>query len=443
MSGIISGRKKGVGWHILAIIRIPVILILIFYGSLVIVYCIPSGTMVNNVSKSCDIISREGLYPHAYTDGHRYDNFTVALMLNTALKRKKNPFVAAIQASYCSGVDQIDGLHRAISGEDGDIPYPRYWHGYLIFLKPALVLLNIYQIRLLCQAITLLLLMLICIELKGQFGAFGMWVASALALSWGIYSGMSASVTLPLFPSFVISLAAGIYVLKFCQLRKFESMKLFFVIGGVTVYFDFLDNPILTLGLPLCMLILRMFFAWKDKPEKQSIILTLICCVFWCSGYGIMWASKWLLSLLIFGPSALADVKNAVKFRLGHGEVSEKYRSTPYSAIRKNMMEAGRFRVMILAGIAVACVVFAIILLSFLIRSKRVKVERKIISTCFLLGIVSLFPLAWYAVLNNHSQLHADIIAFRNLILTMFAGLLLLGFLFDCIKRELKKHVKE
>lgn len=443
MSGVTSDRKKGVGWRILAIIRIPVILCLIFYGLLVIVYCIPSRTMVKNVSKSCDIISREGLYPNAYPDGHRYDNFTVALMLNMALKTEKCPFVAAIQSSYCSGVDQIDGLHRAISGEVGDISYPRYWHGYLIFLKPALVFFNIYQIRLICQTITLLLLMLVSIELKWQFGAFGVWVASALALSWGIYSGMSASATLPLFPSFVISLVASIYILKLCQLRKPESMKLFFAIGGITVFFDFLDNPILTLGLPLCMLILKMFFACRDMLKKQSIILVLIGCVFWCSGYGIMWASKWLLSLLIFGPSALIDVKNAAKFRLGQGEVSEKYRSTPYSAICKNMMEAGRFRVMILAGIAVACVVFAIILLLFLIRLKRVKVESKIISTCFLLGIVSLFPFAWYAVLNNHSQLHADIIAFRNLILTMFAGLILLGFLFDCIKRELIKHVKK
>lgn len=436
---ITTDEKKSARWRVLNVIRIPVILFLIFYGSLVIVYCIPSGAMVKNVSKSYDIISREGLYPRAYMDGHRYDNFTVTLMLNMALNTTKSPFIAAIQSSYSSGEDQIDGLRRAISGEDGDIPYPRYWHGYLIFLKPALVFLNIYQIRLLCQTIALLLLMIISIELKGQFGKFGVWVAAALALSWGIYSGMSASATLPLFSSFVISLFAGIYILKFYRLRReSECMKLFFVIGAVTVFFDFLDNPVLTLGVPLCVLILKMFFVGEDKLKKHSIVSALICCASWGGGYGIMWGSKWLLFFLISGPSALNDVKNAAKFRLGRGEDAARYGSTPSSAILKNLMEAGKFRIMILAEIAIICVVFAIILMSLLIRLKRVKAERLIISVCFELGIVSLFPFAWYAVLNNHSQVHADIIAFRNLMLTMFAGLLLLGLLFDCIKKELK-----
>lgn len=69
--------------------------------------------------------------------------------------------------------------------------------------------LNIYQIRLLCQSAILFLLMLAGICLKENFGKFGIYAAFSLAGSFGIYSGVNAAMTLPLFPSFALSLLAA------------------------------------------------------------------------------------------------------------------------------------------------------------------------------------------------------------------------------------------
>lgn len=82
--------KKALISRIANILKIPVILFLSFYFSLVLVYCIPSKLMIKNAEESYNILKHEGLYPDSYADRRSYDNFTVALMINHALNTSRN-----------------------------------------------------------------------------------------------------------------------------------------------------------------------------------------------------------------------------------------------------------------------------------------------------------------------------------------------------------------
>lgn len=430
--------KRTLTSQIISIIKIPIILFLAFYFSLVLVYCIPSKLMTQNVKESYKILKNEGEYPNSYADKQSYDNFTVALMLNNALKTNRNPFSAAIKAERCDGNNQIDALHNAILGKKSEIEYSRYWHGYLVFLKPLLVFLNIYQIRLLSQAAILFLLMLVGICLAETLGRFGIFASFALAGSFGIYSVVNAAMTLPLFPSFALSLLGSIYILKFCKLKTSKVASCFFVFGALTVFFDFLDNPILTLGMPLCFLILKSFYSKSESKDenlfRSPLFVEFVSCVFWGLGYGILWAGKWILAFFVYGIDAFKNAFRAIAFRIGKSAEAVNYPSSPYSAIVTNLKTAGSFRIKLILLIALAVVITGIILF-IILKIKNQKIQ-KILETCLALGIVSLLPFVWYAVLNNHSVIHAGIISFRNLLLTMFSGLVLAEFMIACILKE-------
>ncbi len=260
--------------------------------------------------------------------------------------------------------------------------------------------LNIYQIRLLCQSAILFLLMLAGICLKENFGKFGIYAAFSLAGSFGIYSGVNAAMTLPLFPSFALSLLGSIYVLKFCGLKTSKAASCFFILGALTVFFDFLDNPILTLGIPLCFFILKLFYSKSDLKYKDSCKSPIFAgFVFWGLGYGILWAGKWVLSFFVYGTYAFKNAFGAIALRIGKSAEAANYPSSPYSAIITNLKTAGWFRIKLLLLIALAVVIIGIILLVIL-KIKNHKI-RKISETCVVLGISSLLPFVWYAVLNN------------------------------------------
>lgn len=412
------------------LVKTVVLLLTAFYLLLVLVYCIPSSFMTNNVLESYQIISKEGLYPISYADGHSYDNYTVSIMLNEALNAESNPFVAAIETKYCTGENQIEGLKNALEGEKADDSYFRYWHGYLVFLKPMLVFFNIYQIRLICQIIVLILLMFTGNELKQMFGNNGIWAIIALAISLGMYSGINAAMTLPLFSSFAISLLGSIYILKIYKVKIYDTMIVFFVLGACTVFFDFLDNPILTLGMPLCMLVMKWNFLNKKKKIPSLMKIGFYACFYWGAGYIVLWVAKWILAAVLLGHKSFVSIGNQVAFRLGKGEAAEQYLSTPWMAIQKNITSSGAFLTKSMFGIALVCIICIIIILVlyFKLQLKENFEMMKIIQTVVGFTVISILPFAWYMVLNNHSVIHADFITYRNLLLSMYALLLLVGY---------------
>lgn len=106
---------------------------------LTVVFCIPVNEEM--AAQSEEINSLEGNYPYAnVVSGHGgdiayftgfspivLDNATDARMLLTALQRDASPLIRAM--------DMCD--------------YPRYWHGYVLILRPLLYIMNYGDIRVL------------------------------------------------------------------------------------------------------------------------------------------------------------------------------------------------------------------------------------------------------------------------------------------------------
>ena len=112
------------------------------------VYALPTARMRHNVSISLPYILSEGdRYQWApYHNGTELDGFTDAIMLGNAIYAGSGaPLHDALvnpRMEFTPGDSvPVDSLSRYAQGaEDGrQVTYARYWHGYLVFLKPLLL----------------------------------------------------------------------------------------------------------------------------------------------------------------------------------------------------------------------------------------------------------------------------------------------------------------
>lgn len=109
------------------------------------VYLLPVQLIQQHVEQSIELYKEQGEYPLflSWDYSTRKDNFTDMLMLEkAAYNETKNPFGAALlipSPRYTAHPETIDRHEQVINSEPGDLPQntcARYWHGYLVILKP-------------------------------------------------------------------------------------------------------------------------------------------------------------------------------------------------------------------------------------------------------------------------------------------------------------------
>ena len=117
-------------------------------GSLLLfaVYCIPTEKIIQNVSSGSETFLIEGA-TFDYAPGYKssiLDNVTDAIMLSeTVFSPCQNPFHDAMavpryvyENRATPELSLMAFLYNDTETERHIATYPRYWHGYLIFLKP-------------------------------------------------------------------------------------------------------------------------------------------------------------------------------------------------------------------------------------------------------------------------------------------------------------------
>ena len=106
-------------------VKIFVILIVVFFLSMTLVYCIPTSWIQNNVEKSVEVIENEGEYPMYFFYRHSaiIDEHTDKLMYTSLIQNRDyyNPVQASVSINQ----------------------YPRYWHGYQVILRPLRVIFQV------------------------------------------------------------------------------------------------------------------------------------------------------------------------------------------------------------------------------------------------------------------------------------------------------------
>lgn len=406
---------------ILKYILIYLVLILICFGSLFLTSLIPSSSIKENVSQSADLLKTETNRKIVSIRDRKYmlDNFTDALMINTAFSidstKPVNSFILARKnyipnitqveygdagdelksASKYETLDQVGELYDTVNSDITEsFEYARYWHGYLIFLRPLLLIFDILQIRIilivLFHILALTLLILLYRKINNPF-IIAIWVLGLIAVDYQI-----VGYSLQCAPIFLVMMISCIIITLFKEKIKNNIGLLFFIIGASTSFFDFLTAPIITLGMPLIVYFLIVKEGENKITSKETFFIILKTSFTWLLGYVGIWASKWIITDILYGRGI---VKNAITQFIYRSGGKENF--TIKNTFLRNFHLTDDITV-ILILLSVIYVFIKMILLKY----KKEKIEMSLSSSLPYL-IIAAMPIAWYIVLRNHSYLHA------------------------------------
>ena len=433
---------------ILLLKSIGILLVSVVVGFLLLlcVYMLPTEPIQEHIAQSIDTVRDEGDYPfvHSWIDMWR-DNFTDYLMINHAGYGGDEPLVEkavnvySVNATYqgqrmLPSQKLIVGYTDLVDLEENDITlgrdsYSRYWHGYLVLLKPLLSLLTYDGIRIL-NAVAQTSLLLVALFLMWKKDA--KWLMIPFVLIWALLVPTDTSALLQYSDIYYIYVIGSIVLLQFYdKLKNTNGLYYTFLLLGIaTSYFDFLTYPLVSLGVPLGICL----YLSKDKTIKDGIKQLVLFSAFWTAGYLGMWFCKWLLVSILTDGSIMSVVSEKVGFWTGDtsdlGEHITLWGTT--KLLFGKMIPNPAFLVS-----AAYIVVLAVI--SF-VRKTFSKVQ------FVLYGILALYPFAWFAVISGHSHTHYW---FTNKELVIFMFALMLIFTADHMivkqksgqkKRKKKKH---
>lgn len=382
--------------HIRNILFIFIGMVAAGYLALVCVYALPIGPIQKNVAEAANIVQMEGSHPELVY-GHQdtmLDNLTDSIMLLTARYEGTESIFeeALLNNRYTvNGLMDSEVLAVEAGGEqlDGTISnYGRYWHGYLLYVKPLLMMLNYGQIRYLIGGVQFALLAAVLyLFVKKQKE---MHVIPFLA-AYLFLNPAALSLSLQYFPASVLTMLQFVVILL--NEDKYRNnltrwIYHFFIVGCLIAYFDFLTYPLLTLGMPLVFLL-----AENKKTLKESIIFFIGSCGAWGIGYAAMWGSKWVLGSLMTTENIIADAIGNVLFRVGAGEGEGHI-----SALDVIMKNVGANKLCLLFAVLVFCV--------FVIYGIWKKRKINLMKLNMEILLCALLPFMWYVVISNHSYIH-------------------------------------
>ena len=394
-------------------------------------YCIPTSAMAESAARSTEVLSQEGLYPSPIPGfSLQLDNWTDSLMINQASYSYEHitdsPVIAAMENyryfdEEANGSFELDNLAAYWSSSehnDGSYAsYSRYWHGYLVVLKPLLALgMDLSSIRIL-NAVTQIILIAATISLLmlRHLKRFIIpYIIVLVAIFW------------PLVPLsmqysncfYVMSIGCiGILLAPGYLNRSIFPYAFFAAIGAITSYFDLLTYPLITLGIPLLTFIFRLFSeeAYASIADISKHVVILSFC--WIIGYGGMWIAKWVLASIILGKDIVADAARSASIRTGQADHS----ATILGALGKNFGSLEK------TGVGIPFL--AVLVCSGLYAFASGMPKKKSCSALIPFLIISLMPVIWIAVLSNHSYIH-NWMTYRILAITLgaiLAGVLCVG----------------
>ena len=407
---------------------------------LMLVQLVPGEAVRQNVLKAGAVFEKEGAEPSQeirdrlpdWNESHPnvyptwmipwcnayLDNQTDALMLLTAAYGGGEGIVEkAVMAKreLVEGHTTTQSIIRLAEAEKTgeELPlvtesYPRYWHGYLVFLRPLLALFDYSGIRVILGITeTLLAAATVLVLIRGGRKK---WIPLYLLLWLMSFPAVLAR-------SLQYSCIYLIYTLgDLLILAKWEKWKsgnsliyVFLGLGIAAAYFDLLTYPVAALGIPLVTVFLCRGFV----SGKEDLLCLLKLGAAFALGYAGMWAGKWILTWLIYGPEIFASVTETIAFRTSHsGKGGE-----PISLLSMYVRNLGGF--VLNPGVVLALLIF------FGLVAVRIKRRSFRLQAPLAFSLIALFPFAWLLVTANHAYIHSYFTC-RSFLVTGFALLAML-----------------
>ncbi len=405
---------------LLAYILWVLIAALVGTGLLTAVYLLPADAMANHMDASAEVILREGEYPQLYSwCTSQLDNYTDAIILMNAAYDSGEPAVTQAMAAarphiqgMSTPVDVLEAHYENGIPYDAAEPYYQYWHGYLLFVRPLLLLTDYSGIRILNAVVqtALLALLLVLMVRKGKKRYLLPYLISlAFLMPAALVKSMQ-------FSSCYYILTLGVIAVLLSEKQpEGKDAFVFLFIGIATAYFDFLTYPIATLGIPAAF-----YFVVRHRMSvKEAFCKGVKLCFAWGFGYAAMWAGKWFIGSLITGRNILtiATAKLTERSSLNVA-AGESLLFNMRVALGVNVKAFLRTPAALLLLIAAAAAL-AVLIAGY--KKHRFRVGDMAVSF-FPFVILAVMPLVWYAFTANHSSIHYW---FTNkaLVVSVFAAL--------------------
>ena len=342
-----------------------------------------------------------------------------------------NPIESMLWSKYYQEIKKdvnIDFINVVEKSKEPNTQYLRYWNGCMLVLRPLLTIFNMEQIYLTNKILLSILALILFIRLfiKSKKLAIIFILALILVSSWYVPFCIEYSVT------FYIMIITSLIAIKMDEKNNENSiLKLFFITGIVTIFFDFLTTELLTIFVPLIIiLVLR-----KEKNRLDSTKSTLIFCIkaasLWFFGYCGMWIAKWILASAILRINAFEYVKDSIQLRINGLQGISSYQYLYGHVIGRNF-----YAIPLLYFIntnfykwyiKMAIIIIITFLLLF-INWKKIK-ENKYL---WILSLISITPYIRYLILANHSYRHA-MFTFRDQIITI---MVVLYIIVECLNYD-------
>lgn len=416
---------------------------------LVVTFCLPVESAREHVKESLyemiEIVQDENGDPLRKEIISLKENFTDALMVQNALEKVegKSPLSHAMYAYHYDIRDETEttwlteaSLVKFLKdGTEGLYlrEYSRYWHGYLVILKPLLMCMSWRQVENFLFVLQILLLLIVVgtafYKKKPLLGlgvvvAFlfmkpiRVWISLAMSVCWNIT---------------LIAILMEILFYEKISGKKWQD-EFFLLIGIITAYMDFLTYPIVTLGVPLCVYLMlnsdTVMSPWKRIRQ------TFWMCFSWGAGYIGMWSMKWVVAELTCQAGTLREAIWAVIFRTepldGYGSAFTGVHRTLQSVL--NQYDSDFYAVLFVVLVAAALV--SALWCCVKARNKDWGV------TLLCLAVVALFPFIWLVLTQNHTAIHC-VFTFRIMGVTIMALWCIVVSSIQTIERMRRENIEE
>lgn len=358
------------------------------------IFLLPSERIVQHVEESAHYISREGAYPKLFSwCTSRLDNSTDSIMLLEAADDTQTGIINKALLVYRGMIDEDSSYNALISHYvdhkefEKKVTYGRYWHGYLLYVRPLLEITDYRGIRII-NGMSQLILDLVIIFLLKKSGMKHCIVPYLLMLL----------MLMPIVLAYSLQFSSCFYVFTFASIavlrrkQKKKNTDIVFLLSGIaTAYFDFLTYPAVCFGIPM------IIDLWLDERNNKEKFLSFFTKgVIWCAGYGFMWTSKWVLASLLTDSDIISD---GIKIFLFRTQLESDETVSVISTIHKNI---SRF---ISTPFVYLSALYFIYKLYRIIR-KRVSLHETV-KFSWIYVLISLIPFAWYILVANHSMIHS------------------------------------
>lgn len=385
-------------------------MILLFSLGMIAIYQIPNSYLEPQYTKSIKQLDKEEDYASFLFDADAsiLDNFTDKLMINTCHKNE-NTNNSIVEAFSNNG-------------------YSRYWHGYLVVLRPILTQFTYQQIRYINMFI---LLICFCLSFSGIQKRIN--IISALGFSISVIACFLVfiSESLQYFSVFIILFICLLILIHIPYIRDTHNSTLFlFAVGMITNFFDLLTVPLLTLGIPLIVIVALNYSTTKNIKLREQFICIFKHSISWGVGYSLCWLSKWTIGSLILKTNLFLDAFRTAQFRISGNEI--------YPLSRKLMFKYNFETYFFAKGHKPAFILLILFIITLFVFCRYSKKNWINIIIPYL--FIGFYPYFWYLFFANHSQIHYWF-TYRIQAVTVFAVFTAIGSAIDWKKLSQKRNI--